>query len=1163
MSRSNGNVSKEHFVRRSSSFHDTRVLSDAVKKNNNNNARESNEEEEEDDSSRDSFTAARDRKSKNSIRRSSSATDVDQFSHQKTGRRRLEALKYDDDHGSVAASVGHLEKRVGGGGGRKLKARRRSSTTSNEDEQKPSPAVPPLRREPPLMRRKGGRLSKSDSALSGGPETFPAAAGKRPRAHLPPPQRPMPDLDEDEDDITTTALLPRRVLRHEQLAQQQQLAQHQRPKTGGGGGGGGLFSWKSVMSLSKLDLFGQQKRAAAAATTTAADAAAATVADNASAVIFEKQQQHTEQILRSTEQLGGGDNEAAAAAARCGIPFTPQQLVDYKDAVVSVQVHSTDRLIPDIRCQNPFVRIHIVDTLTGRYLQKLDPRRKVTAHNEPDNVDYILPVLTKTFSFVAHRAKTNPTWDETLLFNEPYLPLVSDRTMILFELLDVVTSKESLERTGTDGYYRIAWAFLKLVNTYNQPNTGRKARLQLYRYPPPDIIVYPEGPTQPHVYKIYQLRKHLKYPSTLYVTVSAHAPLLDRNVARRPEAPNEIEIGKETLEQLLAIYNAEKRTGATRMVATGVGDNAKTSNSKLQQWLRRPGQRCKLPNTMMYRIAATNAFASAFSPDGDLLAIACADLATANFNVIKIYAVRTGERVATLHGHRDLIYSLAWLDGDDDDDRGLVSTSSDGTARVWKANRTGQLSDRAALVLQHPAYVYSVSVHPVARNPRRIATACYDRKIRIWGIDGHSQGGTLVPLQTLAGHERNVNSVLFDKDGTRLYSADGDGVIRVWSSRVEGVSDGVYVCIKVLDLFRGSPISTLCLHSQNRRILVHLASHVLHTLDVRLYRILTTYEGAPPSVNRKRNSMPSSLVNTMTKRQVEFFGGTYIRPTYTPCGTMVLCGTEDGRALAWDTDSGQRVGTYGGGGGSATTDSDASWGNNSITSTSSNSARANGWLHASRGRPVVDIAYHPTANVACFVPFGLGAPVELWSYDRNSEDVAGAPAMTSHENIFANTQAFEEKLVSRKKEVAAMVDLVRQSIHNLAFAGGGGGGAHGNESERDHIENDQKHKHRRRRELAELGTYVGEARKVADIERAHNLGASHGSILVALDEDDGQPHALEPAEAQVELDERAKRKLKKKKKHRVTYEAGNDSITASQGPQSTHSQPLATEPLAS
>jgi len=38
-------------------------------------------------------------------------------------------------------------------------------------------------------------------------------------------------------------------------------------------------------------------------------------------------------------------------------------------------------------------------------------------------------------------------------------------------------------RSCDPGWYRVAWAFLKLVSSHGNPNTYKKCRLQLYRYP--------------------------------------------------------------------------------------------------------------------------------------------------------------------------------------------------------------------------------------------------------------------------------------------------------------------------------------------------------------------------------------------------------------------------------------------------------------------------------------------------------------------------------------------------------------------------------------------------------------------------------------------------------------------------------------------------------
>lgn len=55
------------------------------------------------------------------------------------------------------------------------------------------------------------------------------------------------------------------------------------------------------------------------------------------------------------------------------------------------------------------------------------------------------------------------------------------------------------------------------------------------------------------------------------------------------------------------------------------------------------------------------AFACCFSNSGLYLAIACIGIKT---HPIKVYDVLTGERVATLEGHQDLVYQLNWSSDD-------------------------------------------------------------------------------------------------------------------------------------------------------------------------------------------------------------------------------------------------------------------------------------------------------------------------------------------------------------------------------------------------------------------------------------------------------------------------------------------------------------------
>ena len=45
--------------------------------------------------------------------------------------------------------------------------------------------------------------------------------------------------------------------------------------------------------------------------------------------------------------------------------------------------------------------------------------------------------------------------------------------------MEVFSEGSSLD----SGWYRVAWAFLKLVGGHGNPNTYKKCRLQLYQYP--------------------------------------------------------------------------------------------------------------------------------------------------------------------------------------------------------------------------------------------------------------------------------------------------------------------------------------------------------------------------------------------------------------------------------------------------------------------------------------------------------------------------------------------------------------------------------------------------------------------------------------------------------------------------------------------------------
>jgi WD40 repeat protein len=91
---------------------------------------------------------------------------------------------------------------------------------------------------------------------------------------------------------------------------------------------------------------------------------------------------------------------------------------------------------------------------------------------------------------------------------------------------------------------------------------------------------------------------------------------------------------------------------------------------------------------------------------------------------------------------------------------------------------------------------------------RFVVTGAYDSSIRIWNLkkapslnekkNRSTFDGLLEPLQIIKGHKSCVNCISFDKDGTRMYSADGMGVVKIWASSDKSSQFYNYECIKTV-----------------------------------------------------------------------------------------------------------------------------------------------------------------------------------------------------------------------------------------------------------------------------------------------------------------------------------------------------------------------------
>ncbi|HEX5746634.1 MAG TPA: hypothetical protein VFZ09_10335 [Archangium sp.] len=163
--------------------------------------------------------------------------------------------------------------------------------------------------------------------------------------------------------------------------------------------------------------------------------------------------------------------------------------------------------------------------------------------------------------------------------------------------------------------------------------------------------------------------------------------------------------------------------------------------------------------------------AAAISPDGQHVVTASED------GTARVWrADGTGEPVV-LEVHEGTVRSVAFSP----DGQHVVTASSDGTARVWRADGM----DVPVALTGHEAGVTSATFSPAGD---RVVTTSSDGTARVWRADG-----TGVPV-ALKGHTKPLTSAAFSPDGQRVVTASMDGTARVW--RADGT--GMTVVLKGL-----------------------------------------------------------------------------------------------------------------------------------------------------------------------------------------------------------------------------------------------------------------------------------------------------------------------------------------------------------------------------
>ncbi|XP_010770031.1 jouberin-like, partial [Notothenia coriiceps] len=182
-----------------------------------------------------------------------------------------------------------------------------------------------------------------------------------------------------------------------------------------------------------------------------------------------------------------------------------------------------------------------------------------------------------------------------------------------------------------------------------------------------------------------------------------------------------------------------------------------------------------------------------------------------------------------------------------------------------------------------------------------------------------------------------------------MFSADNSGLIVVWkttgSEGKKSLLSQRWVVEKEIsesDLL-SVPINKLQLHPNGRCLLIHARDSVLRMMDLRILAV-KRYIGATNYRER-------------------------LCSTFTPCGSFLFSGSEDGMAYVWNTDTGDQLAVY----------SELSF------STA---------LHG--------VCFHPHENMVAFSAFGQEQLIHLYLHDRTVSQLEGQSLKASSRSSSAD-----------------------------------------------------------------------------------------------------------------------------------------------------------------
>ncbi|WP_437618237.1 nSTAND1 domain-containing NTPase [Sorangium sp. So ce1151] len=246
---------------------------------------------------------------------------------------------------------------------------------------------------------------------------------------------------------------------------------------------------------------------------------------------------------------------------------------------------------------------------------------------------------------------------------------------------------------------------------------------------------------------------------------------------------------------------------------------------------------------------------------------------------------------ASLRGHEGPLTAASWSP----DGKRVLSASEDGTARVWRADGTGQ-----PVVLPHSgAAVLSAAWSP---DGERVLTASEDGTARVWSADGVGQ-----PV-ILEGHGGPVVSAAWSRDGQRVITVSRDGAARVHAADGTG---------EELALGGGeAPVLCAAFHPDGARFLTGSAdgpvrlwsADATRTTDLRGHEDAVVFLAVSPDGKRVATASRDGTARVWdvegagTPVVLQGHTGAVVHVAWSPDSARVATGSADGTTRVWPAD---------------------------------------------------------------------------------------------------------------------------------------------------------------------------------------------------------------------------------------------------------------------